>query len=175
MGKMAVEWLIPPVLIQNPCSATWLLAQLFQKPSPVVETQLPFTGLCPDSKGTRDHRVTCTSLVLFLGFSDIFSKKITEESFKLYFQSVPLTSPLILKIRKTPPLKFSLPSILKKKTHTLVNPHSSFLPPQAVVPKHFLTQISPHLRHVKSDCAERYPRDGQQGICSVTALKSWWG
>lgn len=61
---MAIERLTPTVPIQSPYSATWLLGQLFQKLSLVVET-LPFIGPYPDSKMTRDQRVTCTPLVLF--------------------------------------------------------------------------------------------------------------
>lgn len=148
MGEMTVEWLTPPYSfrahgfqVSSPRNPV-----LQQKPNyfSQVSTQIPKRQ---ETKESHAHL-----LFYFLGFSAIISKKITEESFKLYFQSIPLTSPLIFKNQENTPLKFALPSVLKKKTHTLVNPRSYFLyTPSCISKAYYNTDFTPS-RHVVRLC-----------------------
>lgn len=159
---------------RSPCSTMGLLSKLFQKPSPLVEVQAPFIGLYPDSK-IRDQRVTCIPLVLFPCFCRYYLQENHRGKLQTFIFSQFLWHHLsYLKSGKHTPKICTPVCFEKEKPHTLVNSHSSFLFTLSYISKH-ITQILPHLRHVKSDCAERFSRDGQQGKCSVAALKSWRG
>lgn len=79
-------------MVNPPCqslySTKWLLGQLFQTLSPLLEIQVPCIGLYLDSKMTGDHKELHTFfLFCFLAFTDIISKKIIGENFKTFIFS----------------------------------------------------------------------------------------
>lgn len=152
-GGVAVEW--GAWLCHSPGSVLcpgWP----FQDSNPLVETQLLVIELQPDPERPRDPSHSQNHYLQETGGGE------------LYFSQPPL-GPFNRPFWHWAPWKRT-PYYFGKNSPVLIQ--SSFLP-VLFLQAHY-PQVLPHLRHTKSHCTERFPRGGQQGIYSVTALKSQW-